>query len=796
VVDLVDVLDEICAQRLTAAAHAVSIARLPADDDVSVPASDAALIGALVGEAIANAIQYAHPAGVRGRITVACERDVKGRTRVTVTDDGVGLPENFDSNRDGRAGFKMMRALSEKLRATLTCDSSPLGLSVLLCLPASQPAATGSAQFANGVSHALNSASVQKEFVQSGRAAKGAEAHTEALEALPVPIYITDAKGRITFYNEAAAAFWGCRPELGKSEFCGSWKLYHPDGRLMPHAECPMAVTLSTKAAVRGAEAVALRPDGSKIPFIPYPTPLFDETGELVGAINMLMDISERKRAEASLAKHRDEQTALYELTDQLFRTGSLNDACEAALDAIGRALGCERASILLADDTGVMRFVAWRGLSDGYRNAVEGHSPWAPDVKEPEPVCVSDVETADLSDDLRAVVAAEGIGALAFIPIIVQGGLAGKFMTYYPASHIFKDEEIDLALTIARQFGFGVERVRAEHDSRLLRAIIESSDAAIVSKDVNGIITSWNEGAERVFGHSADEIVGKSVLTLIPPERHGEESDILNRIRAGERIDHYETVRQRKDGSLVDVSLTVSPLRDVAGNVVGASKIAQDITERKEAQLRQDMLAREVQHRTKNLFAVVQAVVARSFVGKSSVEDAQAAVLDRLGSLAQTHALLMDKQWQGASLADVVNAEMSPYAGRVQIGGPDLLLSATAAQNFSLALHELATNAAKYGALSTSTGRVAINWSVSEANGEPWFTFRWQESGGPAVSTPARSGFGTTVLESVMAEYFEETPRIEFAAEGVSYEIKGSLGAVAADENSHPAGETATARA
>jgi two-component sensor histidine kinase len=90
----------------------------------------------------------------------------------------------------------------------------------------------------------------------------------------------------------------------------------------------------------------------------------------------------------------------------------------------------------------------------------------------------------------------------------------------------------------------------------------------------------------------------------------------------------------------------------------------------------------------------------------------------------------------------------------------------------------------------------VAINWSVSEANGEPWFTFRWQESGGPAVSTPARSGFGTTVLESVMAEYFEETPRIEFAAEGVSYEIKGSLGAVAADENSHPAGETATARA
>lgn len=195
-VNLVDLLDQICAQRLAEATYFGGLVRLPCDDIGSVRPADAALIGALVDEAIANAIQYAHPAGVPGKVTVACERDVKGRTRVTVSDDGVGLPENFDATRDGGTGFTMMRALSEKLRATLTCDSSSLGLSVRLCLPASQPAANAGADFANGGSHAFNPASARKEFMQSRRPTKGAGTHTEVLEALPVAVYITDEIGK------------------------------------------------------------------------------------------------------------------------------------------------------------------------------------------------------------------------------------------------------------------------------------------------------------------------------------------------------------------------------------------------------------------------------------------------------------------------------------------------------------------------------------------------------------------------------------------------------------------------
>jgi len=120
----------------------------------------------------------------------------------------------------------------------------------------------------------------------------------QLLDALPAAVYTTDAAGRITFYNEAAAVLWGCRPELGNSEWCGSWRLFWPDGRSLPHDECPMAIALKENRAVRGAEAIAERPDGTRVPFIPYPTPLHDASGKLVGAVNMLVDITDRKRGE------------------------------------------------------------------------------------------------------------------------------------------------------------------------------------------------------------------------------------------------------------------------------------------------------------------------------------------------------------------------------------------------------------------------------------------------------------------------------------------------------------------
>jgi PAS domain S-box-containing protein len=128
-------------------------------------------------------------------------------------------------------------------------------------------------------------------------------------------------------------------------------------------------------------------------------------------------------------------------------------------------------------------------------------------------------------------------------------------------------------------------ELKRAEEASRRLAAVVESSDDAIVTKNLDGVITSWNQGAERLFGYAEDEIIGKPITLLIPPDRHDEEPMILERIRRGQRIDHYEAIRRRKDGSLVEISLTVSPIKDAGGAIIGASKIARDISKRKQAE-------------------------------------------------------------------------------------------------------------------------------------------------------------------------------------------------------------------
>jgi PAS domain S-box-containing protein len=237
------------------------------------------------------------------------------------------------------------------------------------------------------------------------------------LKALPIPGYVTDIHGFITFYNDAAVEVWGRRPETGVDRWCGSLRLYSPDGAPMPHDESPLAVCLAERRPNRGREVVAERPDGTRVCLVNCTTPIEDRNGRPVGALNMLADISERKR---------------------------------------------------------------------------------------------SDIEAARLA------------------------------------------------------------------------AIMDGSDDAIIGKTINGIVSSWNGAATRIFGLTAEEMVGQSIMRIIPEDLQDEEREIIASLARGERLDHFDTVRLARDGRRVEVSLTVSPLRDAAGAVVGASKIARDVTERK----------------------------------------------------------------------------------------------------------------------------------------------------------------------------------------------------------------------
>ena len=306
----------------------------------------------------------------------------------------------------------------------------------------------------------------------------------ELLDALPAAVYTTDAAGRITYYNEAAAELWGHRPTLGSSEWCGSWKLFWPDGTPLPHDECPMAIALKENRAVRGLEAACERPDGTRVPFIPYPTPLHDESGKLVGAVNMLVDITERKRAE--------EQQAL---------------------------------------------------------------------------------------------------------------------------------------------------------------------------------------------------------------------------------------------------------------------------------------LVRELHHRVKNTLATVQAIMGSTARSADTIEEFKTALIGRIGALAKTHRLLTDEVG-AVAFGDLLHNELDAFDdgsdGRITLNGPDVHLSSQLAVSLGMAVHELTTNAAKYGALSVVGGKVDVTWSMTIEATRRTLDFDWVESGGPAVSPPKRQGFGSRLLEFVLPGQIQAKATIDYLAEGV----------------------------
>jgi PAS domain S-box-containing protein len=305
------------------------------------------------------------------------------------------------------------------------------------------------------------------------------------------------------------------------------------------------------------------------------------------------------------------------------------------------------------------------------------------------------------------------------------------------------------------------------EQRLRWLASIVEFSADAIVSKSLDGIITSWNKGAERIFGYSAHEAIGQPITILIPDDRQSEEREILTRVRRGERIDHFETVRQHKHGSLVVVSLTVSPVKDANDKIVGASKIARDITEQKRNQERIATLAREAEHRSKNMLATVLAAVNLS--QSSSPEDLKQTIVGRIEALANVCSLFVATRWIGADLSAIATQELAPYSGkRLLIDGPQILLEPGVAQAIAVALHELATNAAKYGALSQSNGHVHLQWSHA-ADGQ--LHLSWTETGVPAAQKPTRKGVGSRLIEGMIGQ-LKGNVRFDWRKDGLVCEI------------------------
>lgn len=357
-------------------------------------------------------------------------------------------------------------------------------------------------------------------------------------------------------------------------------------------------------------------------------------------------------------------------------------------------------------------------------------------------------------------------------IPFYVHGEAVGTiWVVIHDKSRRFDAEDLRVMTNLGTFAGAAYQNFLSLNATQRIASIVDSSHDAIVGKNLNGVITTWNPGATRLFGYTAEEIIGKSVSILIPPDREHEERTILDRIGRGERIEHYETIRRRKDGSLVEISLTVSPIRNAEGRVIGASKIARDISERKQKEDRIALLAGEVDHRSKNLLTLVQATV---HLAQGETPDAlRASIKGRVSALANAHALLALSRWVGADIRNLINGELLPYCSvdqtRAEIVGPNLLLKPKAAQSLALCLHELTTNAVKYGALSENAGRIRIEWSLAA---EGRLVILWTEIGGPSVERPSRRGFGTRLVEQIVQGELKGKVRFDWHADGLVCEL------------------------
>jgi len=308
-----------------------------------------------------------------------------------------------------------------------------------------------------------------------------------------------------------------------------------------------------------------------------------------------------------------------------------------------------------------------------------------------------------------------------------------------------------------------------------LLASIVQHSRDAIVSKDLNGIVTSWNAAAMRMFGYPSDEMIGRSILTIIPPDRHHEEDYILGRVRAGLTVENYDTMRRCKDGRLLHVSLSISPIIGSDGRVVGVSKIARDITSLKLAQQTQTLLMKELNHRSKNFLAVTDAIL-RQTAKSTPPDELVTRVSRRLHSLAVNQDLLINQEWRGAELEDVIRAQMAALVenvgARLVISGPSLFVPPAAAQAIGLAIFELGSNALTFGALSAPNGRIDVTWYVSKEGETEELILTWRESDGPRIEAPTRKGFGSTIIEGMVARSLVGQASVEYAPTGIVWRL------------------------
>jgi PAS domain S-box-containing protein len=569
----------------------------------------------------------------------------------------------------------------------------------------------------------------------------GNEQLQRLLGSLPAAIYTTDKAGRITYCNQAAVDLWGTRPNLGKDRWSDLWRLRYPDGTTVPLDDRPTQIVLNDGRAVRGQEAVLERPNGSLVPIMPCPAPLFDERGSVIGVVNMQIDLTERKQAEAVVKESESR------LADALAAGGVIAFEWDAAARRSQRSanaapiLGCAEGALqrddffrhVHPDDR--QRFKACvralcphspaYALSFRFRGP-DGRQLWLEETAKGEFNAAGQLQcikglTRDISERKEAERALEERNMQ--LSLAGRAALVGSFAVDYQTGEVQVSE------------GFAAIHGLPEGTGRTTRS---EWKAGVHPEDLPRVIEMRN----RTFREQRREFGVEYRITRSTGE-----------------------VRWIEARCFVSYGSDGTPERMVGVDI--------DVTARRRAEEHQRVLVAELDHRVKNTLATVSAVASRTQGASVSVADFAAKLAGRIQSMAATHELLSGRQWKGISVRELVQRELAPYmaANNTALDGPELMLSPEAGQKVSMVLHELTTNAVKHGALSTNDGQISIRWNRAR-NGADRLWIEWRETGGPTVRTSRGSGYGTEVIRNLIPYELGGTVDFVFASEGIRCDL------------------------
>jgi PAS domain S-box-containing protein len=690
------------------------------------------------------------------------------------------------------------------------------------------------------------------------------------LDAMPTALYVCSADGAILRYNRRAAELWGRSPRPGENDerYCGAHRLYHLDGRPLPHAETPMAEVLRTGKPAHGLEVIVERPDGSRRILLVQIDPLLDDEGGVLGAINCFQDISDRKTMETKLRQSRQELEDFFENgavgLHLVGADGTILRANQAELDLLGYTAE-EYVGRPISDfhaDAAVIRDIL-RRLSRGEKldkyparlKAKDGSIKhvqitssvhfrsgefrntrcFTVDVTEQHrtdealresqqrlaftydqaPIGIAEVDAQGRFVRVNAALSTligygpDALLGRSFIDLTHPDDrqedadnfgrqIRGEIRQYVSQKRFFRKDGGVVHVNVTSssvldhkgEFRYGIrvieditDRLRAEErlreSERQVRELLDALPAAVYTTDAQGRITYYNQAAVAFSGRTpvlgTDEwCVSWRLYTPDGRPLPHDQCPMAVSLREGIPIRGAEAVAERPDGTRVPFIPFPTPLRDADGRIVGAVNMLIDISERKRAEEQQKLLIDELNHRVKNTLATVQSIAAQTLRSASDLSTFAGNFEPRLLALSKAHDLLTRHSWTGVGLHDLIRQELTPYSGdaanRIRLEGPDIMLEPRVGLALSLVLHELTTNAAKYGALSPGQGRVTVHWAIEDTRSGLGDVLRidWVESGGPAVTPPVKRSFGTRLIKRSVTHDLQGSVKLDFEPAGL----------------------------